>query len=281
MNKFVAFSLFVFTSYFAFAAANDTLISFSTPGPDVYADGTAVLDGECYALVWTKAGATFAGFAADGTAVGSDSKVVVFAPVAKGGRCPTVVFELDAALAESYQGGSFGVYLCDTRLANGKVGGLNAKGMPVAVNGYGKAKVGEETSESLQNLEVASSSPSSGKVALMAAPVSSSSLVRVTTESEIPEGTPDPQITAIKVDDAYVYLTVKGTRQCLQYAATEVIVDATPSSSQDKEGSSSVARGEGAASTVQGAATTDEEITLIVSKKSEGGFYKVGRKETK
>ena len=40
----------------SFAAVDDTLISFSTPGPDKYADGTDVLAGECYALVWSKDG---------------------------------------------------------------------------------------------------------------------------------------------------------------------------------------------------------------------------------
>ena len=35
----------------AFAAQNDALVSFSTPGPDKYADGTTVLDGEYYAIV--------------------------------------------------------------------------------------------------------------------------------------------------------------------------------------------------------------------------------------
>jgi len=255
MNKILTSSLFLLTSYFvSFAAANDTLISFATPGPDKYADGTTVKDGECYALVWTKTGAAFAGIAADGKAVGSDSKVVVFAPVAKGGRCPLVVFELDADLADSYAGGSFGIYLCDTRLANGKVGGLNAKGVPLAVNGFGevrsKSEEGRSADGSIVNLQP-----------------STSTFVSVTTKSAVPEGTPEPQITAIKIVGDYVHLTVKGTVPCIQYTAQEVKVQGQ---GQEWNNSSSVA--------AQGAATKDDEITLILPKKSECGFFKVGRK---
>ena len=58
----------------AFASVDNVAITFSTPGSDTYRDGRTVLDGECYALVWTPAGATFGGIAADGAAV-SPSKV--------------------------------------------------------------------------------------------------------------------------------------------------------------------------------------------------------------
>ena len=54
--------LFVFGAFalaFAATAELDTLITFSTKGPDTYLDGKTVMDGECYALVWTKNGAEF------------------------------------------------------------------------------------------------------------------------------------------------------------------------------------------------------------------------------
>ena len=56
---------------FSFAGITDYVATFSTPGPDRYADGTVVADGECYALVWSPKGSTFAGFSADGTTVSS------------------------------------------------------------------------------------------------------------------------------------------------------------------------------------------------------------------
>ena len=98
----------------ALAAANDALIAFSTPGVDTYADGTPVLDGECYALVHLDAGEAGFSLAADGTATGGE--IVLAAPVAKGGRCPKVMFEVDAKDVETkYKGGSWRVYLLDTR----------------------------------------------------------------------------------------------------------------------------------------------------------------------
>ncbi len=52
----------------ACAAVNDLVLTFSSTGPDRYQDGTQVLDGECYALVWLPSGST--GFALAGTANG-------------------------------------------------------------------------------------------------------------------------------------------------------------------------------------------------------------------
>lgn len=98
----------------SFAAVNDTLISFSTPGTDTYIDGTAVQDGECYALVWSADG-VFEGIKADGTAVDANDRVVLVAPVAKDGRCPDLVYQVDAAKAREMEGGRYGVYLLDTR----------------------------------------------------------------------------------------------------------------------------------------------------------------------
>jgi len=200
----------------AFGAANDKLLSFSTPGPDKYADGTVVKDGECYALVWTKKGVTFAGFTADGKAVGADSKVIAYVPVAKGGRCPTVVFEIDADLAETLAGGEYSIYMLDTRLADGRVGVLNADGVPLALNGYGAIVSSDE--------EKADGSPSS---------ISGASVQQMT-KSALPADLPKPKIVAMKIAGANVILTVKGTVPYLQYATksrgadgaeTEVKVD--------------------------------------------------------
>ncbi|MDO5318165.1 MAG: hypothetical protein Q4G65_06010 [bacterium] len=96
------------------AAVNDTLISFSTPGTDTYIDGTAVQDGECYALVWSADG-VFEGIKADGTAIDANDRVVLVAPVAKDGKCPDLVYQVDAAKAKEMEGGQYGVYLLDTR----------------------------------------------------------------------------------------------------------------------------------------------------------------------
>ena len=98
----------------SFAAIDDTLISFSTPGVDTYADGTVVKDGECYALVWSKDG-VFEGIDVNGAPLDANDKVVLVAPVAKDGKCPTLIYQVDADLAAKLAGGQYGVYLLDTR----------------------------------------------------------------------------------------------------------------------------------------------------------------------
>lgn len=93
-------------------AAMNTVLTFSTVGPDKYADGNRVEEGECYALVWTDDVEGFA-MAEDGTATGG--KVVLVAPVAEDGRCPLVKLNLEASVASEYANGVWGVYLLDTR----------------------------------------------------------------------------------------------------------------------------------------------------------------------
>ena len=134
-----------------FAGVDNVAILFSSQGPDFYADGEPVRDGEVYALVWTPAGATFGGIDADGKAV-PPSVVALKAPVAKGGRCPDVLYEIDEGDAKAnYPGGTWGVCLLDTRKFKSDADGVIVKdaltGKPVVeswglngnpVNGYGE-----------------------------------------------------------------------------------------------------------------------------------------------
>ena len=122
----------------ALAGQDNLLATFSTKGPDCYADGTVVKDGESYALVWTKAGAAFAGITVTGEAVGDQNlnRVLCVAPLAKGGRCPDVVVEVNKVVADLYAGaGTFSLHLLDTRKADGTPGGVEA-----GVNGFGAAQ---------------------------------------------------------------------------------------------------------------------------------------------
>jgi len=244
MNKILTLStlsLFAFT--FSFGAANDTLVTFSTQGPDRYADGTVVADGECYALVWTKTGSAFAGFSADGSVVDGENNVLVLAaPIAAGGRCPTTAFELNAKFAERYADGAYSLYLVDTRRANGLVSGVNAKGLPVVVNGYGKVDVGGG-----QRAEIASS-------------LNAGVGVVTATRSVVPVDAPKPVIKAMKVVGGNVYLTVSQTVPYLQY---RISGGATPDA----------AKPVGAA--VDG--MSGEDIILVAPTTGNSGFFKVGR----
>lgn len=175
----------------AFAAADDVLISFSTPGQDKYADGNPVLDGECYALVWTK-GAQFGGINTDGTCVNAGDAIVLLAPLAKNGKCPPVVFEIDSAVyaEKKYAEGKFGVYLLDTRVKTeaGTALAPIVDGKPQLVNSYASTTTEKAASGQGNALTVGDA-------------------IAVNTFREIAA----PTIAAMKIDGAYITVTVEGT----------------------------------------------------------------------
>ena len=227
----------------AFAAANDVLITFSTKGPDKYADGSYVLDGERYALCWSK---DFSQFSIGANGVATGGKIVLSAPVAKDRRCPTIVFEVNAKKAATeYAGGSYAVYMLDTRkYADGQVVGL--AGGTSAVNASGA--VGAELKVGVGNV----------------ASLATSSAASAGTGTAVPADVPQPEITGIRVLDGNVYVTVKGTVPFLAYSLTE---SATPDG-----------KGAATAAAQSGADSQDDEITLVAPAKEGGAFLKVGRK---
>lgn len=132
-------------------AGYERAISCSTTGPDCYKDGTQVRDGEVYALVWTKDGATEFKMDAAGNVVSEGSKVIRMASLAKDGRCPPVLFVLtgeDADLAD----GTFSLYLLDTR-SKAEDGtesvAVFADNKIVVCNSYEKLGSGVKISESI------------------------------------------------------------------------------------------------------------------------------------
>ncbi len=195
----------------SFAAQNDALLTFSTPGPDKYGDGTTVLDGECYALVWTATGSAFAGLKADGTPVAATDKLILLAPLAKNGACPQTLFQVDAATADALEGkGTYGVYLLDTRVkaedGTTKLAAIK-DGKPVAVNAL--ATVAEAT---------AASAAQATTMQLAATAVGGAAVTAQTLVAE-------PAITGIKVDGAKVTVTVAGMSPIATY---QVVTGMTP-----------------------------------------------------
>ena len=120
----------------AWSDAANVLVAFESIGPDCYADGTTVLDGERYALVWTSDGA-FDGFKTDGSAANDAEKVLLTAPLAKGGRCPMTVFQVDSKVAP--QGGGYFVYLLDTRTSATALSATPVVTGAAEAKGYGAA----------------------------------------------------------------------------------------------------------------------------------------------
>lgn len=233
----------------SFGDAANRLVTFSTPGTDTYADGTAVLDGERYALVYVKG--AFGGITADGQAADADDAVLAVLPRAKNGRCPTTVFQVDSQVADALTGGSYAVYLLDTRLAPDAQGVVRLAGTDAATG--------------LPTAIAATTEVASGVVApaLGGSVASGTASAEQAVASADPVGAPRPVVKAIRVEGAYVYLTVANTIPALQY---NVAGGATPDALTEKVGTPA-----------QGAATADGEITIVAPKSAAGGFFKVRR----
>ena len=185
----------------AYAAVNDALLMFSTKGPDKYADNTDVLDGECYALCYV----TDSSFAikADGTAA-SGGEVLLTAPVAKDGHCPSLLYVVPAEKADSLTGGSYAVYLLDTR--------VKAADGTVMVAGVedGKAKVVNGAGAVAENGSVAA-----GTAGISTFP--KDNVVQGGTVSVL-SVIDNPTISAIRVDGAKIVLTVSGMSPAADYS---------------------------------------------------------------
>lgn len=192
----------------------DRLISFSSPGPDRYADGTIVPDGECYALVWSPAGKTFSGFNADGTASSSSDRVVLAGALAQNGRCRDSIFQVPVATYAALEGGTWAVCLVDTRRLNGVPAGVK-DGKPVRVNRWGLVDGGV-------SVEPASASAlmparAAGETRLRATAASGGAGTRAANLSTVPSDAQSPTITGMDLSDGVVTLYVTDTVPYLSY----------------------------------------------------------------
>ena len=228
MKKTIAV-LFAFASAVAVAGMNDLLVSFSTPGPDKYADGTDVKVGECYSLVYTKA---------DGS-----QEIVVNYQTKLAGRCSDVVYMVDEDTAKSYTGGSWGVYLLDTRDFDngGEPAGLDANG-ETKITPWVKAPVAASvaSSSSFATPSVGEG-VAAGSYDLAAADV------------------PQPTVTGIKIVGANVVVTVANTRPFVGYTLVSGS-DVTEFSAPASTGVNGDSAG---------------EIELVAPKKDGAQFFKV------
>ena len=200
----------------AFASMEDKVLRFSTPGPDCYADGTLVADGECYALVWSPKGSTFVGFNADGTTVSSADRVVLAAPLAVNGRCRDSLFEIPAEEYAELAGGEWAVCLVDTRMANGVPAGV-ANNAPLRVNRWGavrnEVKISTASTLALDSI----AAPKAGGRSLLAAAAPSETGVCAGMLSAVPDSVTQPRIIGFEVIDGVARLTVEDTVPFLTY----------------------------------------------------------------
>ena len=197
MNKL---SVMIAASALAFGAwATPSFVQFSSVGPDKYADGETVVDGEIYALV--SVSGEFEGINSDGSTVDPNDVILYAAPLAKGGHCKTVFF----TLKEGQDTSNLAVYLLDTRVktADGKstVTGVDEDGKLTLVNSYAEV-------DAIQSGEVVAKATE--QVAAEASALATVALSDV----------PAPTITGIKVVGAKVEITVANTVPELRYTVT-------------------------------------------------------------
>ena len=233
MKKTIAV-IFALLSAAVFAGMNDLLLTFSTPGVDKYADGKEVLAGERYALFFTDAEGKL-----------GEEPVLVYRTKAAG-RCTPVLFIIDEKVAEEkYKDGTWGVYLLDTRDFE-----KNANGDELADD----PEVGEK-------LEYSVKAPATDAKTIVKKSMDSASATAAVSSDSF--DIPKPTVTAIKVEGAYVYVTVKDIVPCLEY---------TLKSGSDAQ---NFAVPEGVE---KDASSTVKEITLAVPKKEGAQFFKVTTK---
>ena len=246
----------------SYGGMNDGVLCFSTPGPDRYADGSPVADGECYALVWSPSGSSFSGFNADGSPVSSRDRVVLAAPLAQGGRCRDSVFQVPAKEYEALKNGEWAVCLVDTRTAEGTPAGVKDN-VPLRVNRWGGVD-GSVTVSSADKLEPSAAAPAKGG-RLLAAAAPSKAGVCAGTLSAVPDSVKPPTITGLEVlDSGEVWLEVADTVPFLSYT---IISGSEPGNLQD----------DSCAEVVDG--TSGGKIFIGTAQSSDCRFFKVTRAE--
>ena len=195
------------------ASAAPTWIEFSSTGeePDTYADGTPVLDGEVYALVWIADGKEFAGIDQQGKALDPANNVVLCrAGIAENGKCPKVTYVIDRKDGEELVGGTYAVYLFDTRTKTfdaegaetGETVGIKNGGAPC--KGWGLVKA--DISTSAKNAEAEEAAEITAAVGNDLAPGTDTEALK-------------PVVTAFSVDSeqGIAYITVANTSPSLTY----------------------------------------------------------------
>jgi len=242
MNKLVLFCAVAATVIGAFAG-DGYKFKFASSG-DTYADGTAVQDGEVYALVWTANG-SFAGFNADGTLVDKTGSDVMAYSLAFGGGCPTTVFFAD----EDHEGGFYQVYLLDTRAYSdagvaGAPAGLAEGGKLTTVKGFSAVVSAKFTKDSADLTEGVKATVDGSATAALPADV------------------PAPVITGVNFVGGAVQITVENVVPYVQYTVSG---GKTPAAKDQADIATGLSRQAG-------------KITLTVANPGENRFFKVVNK---
>jgi len=246
-------------------------VIFSSNGPDKYMDGTTVLDGEFYVLVWVRTGANVPAFSADAKLLSdsADCKIIAAGPWAHDGRCSDVTLRkgtkvylswswpvLKSQMDEYVSNGSFRLCLLDTRRADNAT--LAAYEMTEAGYNYPKMVNGYVTTAEV-----------TGDAAAIASTVGIETPITVSTVSSVPADVPQPKVVklelrgegASRVADVWVECTVDFLRYTVGSGAS-------PSAEMATEATGAVAADGNAVQTVKITvpATDDSKFFRVIRK---------------
>jgi len=237
----------------AHAAGDNLLYGFQPDANDMYADGTPVLIGERYALVWLSNGSDGVEIAADCTVIDSSKGEIVKvrrSDLEEKGE--EFVFQVDAAKKDELvaKGGKWAVYLLDTRVygADGAVTlAAVVDDKPASVNAAKK----------LSKSVVQTSALGNGMNKTIITDKDSADVA-----TAVPAGAPQPEITGVEVVDGKVHVKIGNTVPYLQYnlAAGE---------------SPTAVSGKAAESPRNG--VIGDEIELVAPVSNGSAFFKVNR----
>ena len=173
------------------------VLSFSVQGTETYADGSALADGECYALVWSADG-QFAGIDGEGKAKRAGDEVIYIGKIDKDAN---VSFQIADGFKSS---GSFDIWILDTRVfENG------------AVKSIGKTTSGNVTvTHAVKATTAAVQVAGSQSAPTAIGGVPGGAIVSAPTVSE---NIPQLKFTSITLDGDYVVMAAENTVPCVNY----------------------------------------------------------------
>lgn len=235
--------------------ATSILVTFAPPedpaAVDTYSDGTVVLDGERYALVWYPATSeAFGGISAAGLAQREGEYVLKIASLAKNGRIPApcVIFPVSASLYEenNLANGHFALYLLDTRVATGT---YDSSGAPV----YALSTSAFDVNAAGAVVDKASAGEGGSGVSVNTVAPAKASFV-----AAAPGNVPQPEITGFELSGGYAYITMKKNANVVRVSGSDDLSRAfvsTPGETVADNG--------------------DGTVTVAVPANGEAGFFNV------
>ena len=213
-------------------------------GVDRYADGTPVLPGERYGLVYVAPGKAFDGVYSDGTLKNTvdDALFPVAVRADEKSSLPICHYEMD----DAYAGGTFYLVVFDTRTPDGGVNGS-------VINGWGTAA----------SLSVASSSAGATRTGGHVASLEASAPAVASSAATLAPSVPaNAGIEKMEITDDAIVLTVRNTGSAAYYAAAGA--DALDGSAFESAGFKNAVTG-----------NPDGMITVSYPKNSNARFFKV------